>query len=82
MFEILPLIARAEHDARLRRGERASHPYALVFPRRTSIQEHLTHSVEVRDECDRTIATSAANGPTMAHVKARELGAHFIVDSI
>lgn len=76
----LPTISRSEHKARTARGERASGTYALVFPRTTTIQEHLTHSFDVRDENDHYLTSGAANGAAMARLKAEKCGATFIVD--
>lgn len=82
MIFYLPVISRAEHNARIERGEKASGPYAFVFTRRTTIQEHLTHSFDLRTEDDQYVTSGAANGPTMARSKAKRLGATFIVDEI
>lgn len=78
----LPTITRAEYQARIARGEAASGPYALVFPRVTTIQAHLTHSFHVKDEHDRSVTWGAASGPTMARIKAISAGATFIVNWI
>lgn len=76
----LPTIGRAAHCARVERGERAPGRYAYVFPRVTAIQEHLTHSYHVADEDDQYVVSGAANGPSMARLKAKSAGATFIVD--
>ena len=78
----LPLITRAEHRDRIARGGMAPGPYAFVFPRATTIREHLTHSYHVKDESDRSVTWGAASGPTMARDKAKRAGATFIVDWI
>ncbi|MGP4978445.1 hypothetical protein [Brachybacterium tyrofermentans] len=78
----LPTISRTEHKARVARGEKASGAYAHIFPRVTTIQEHLTHSFDVRDEDDRVIIQGATTGPTMARMRAMQYGATFFVDSL
>lgn len=80
--EELPTISRGDHRARIGRGESAPGPYAFVFTRVTSIQEHLTHSYDVRDENDQHVTCGAANGRYMARLKALRAGATFIVDEI
>lgn len=75
----LPTISAADHRARIERGERASGPYAHVFPRATAIQEHLTHSYRLSDADDQYVTSGAASGPSMARLKAKQAGATFIV---
>lgn len=78
----LPIISRAEYNARVARGERAGGVYAFVFRRSTTIQEHLTHGWDLRDEKDRQLDFGAASGPTTAALAVRNLGATFIVEEI
>lgn len=78
----LPTISRTEHKARVARGEKASGTYAHIFPRVTTIQEHLTHSFDVRDEDDRVITQGASSGPSLARMRAMDHGATFFVDSL
>lgn len=78
----LPTISRATHRSRIERGEAASGRYAFIFPRATTIREHLTHSFHVKDENDRLVEWGAASGPTMARLAAKSAGATFIVDEI
>ncbi len=82
MEQILPIISRAAHRARLESGEQAPGLYAIIGPRPSSILEHLTHCYELRDEHDRYVTSGSASGPTMAALKAKNLGATFIVDEI
>lgn len=78
----LPIISRTEHKARVARGEKASGAYAHIFPRVTTIQEHLTYSFDVRDVDGHVIAQGAASGPSMARMRAMQYGATFFVDSL
>lgn len=78
----LPTISRTEHKARVARGEKASGAYAHIFPRVTTIQEHLTHSFDVRDEDDRVITQGATTSLTFARMRAMDHGATFFVDSL
>lgn len=78
----LRTISRTDHRTRVARGEKASGTYAHVFPHITTIQEHVTHSFEVRDENDRYLASGAANGASMARLKAKERGATFFVNEL
>lgn len=78
----LTTISRADHDTRRRSGKAASGTYAIVFPRQTTIQQHLTHSYDLRNSNDEYLNSGAASGPAMARLKAAALGATFIVDGL
>ena len=78
----LATISRDDHDTRRHRGEAASGTYAIVFPRQTAIQPHLTHSYDLRNSNDEYLDSGAACGPAMARRKAESLGATFIVEEL
>lgn len=71
----LPTIARAEHNARIERGEQATGRYAYI----TMGMDGLRYLWDVRDENDQQVEFGRASGPTMARIAARGLGATFIV---
>ena len=74
-FLDIPTISRAEHNARVERGERAAGVYAYI----TMGMDGLRYLWDVRDEDDQQIDFGRASGPTMAQVAAKGRGATFFV---
>lgn len=75
-FLNIPFISRAEHNARIERGERASGIYAYIV----MSMDGLRYIWDVRDEDDQQIAYGSSSGPTMAQIAAKDRGATFFVE--
>lgn len=73
----LPTITRAEHNARMERGEKASGIYAYVFLSMDGVK----HVMDLRDENDEQIDFGSTHmGALMARVAAKRADATFIVE--